>query len=195
LAGRDCESVRRFSKGCTNVLDWLALMHDPDLLVLDEPTDGLDPVGRLEMRNLLRQLRTEGKTIFLNSHILQEVDAVCDRVAVMAKGTLRGIGSIKDLTAGRQEKPLQLLLLATPEVALAALPAELATHATASDCTIAEEATACQLVVTCSEQDQVDHTVDAIRQAGIPIRKLQLATQSLEDAFFEMIGDTPEASH
>lgn len=98
LAGRDRESVRRFSKGMSQRLGLAqALLHDPDLLILDEPTDGLDPVGRSEVRRLLLELKSRGKSIFLNSHILQEVELVCDRVAVMASGQVRGVGTIDEL--------------------------------------------------------------------------------------------------
>lgn len=98
LQGRDRESVKRFSKGMYQRLGLAqALMHDPDLLVLDEPTDGLDPVGRSQVRQVLEYLRDQGKTIFLNSHILQEVELVCSRVAILAAGEIRGLGTIPDL--------------------------------------------------------------------------------------------------
>ena len=98
LRDRDRESVRRFSKGmCQRLGLAQALMHDPNLLILDEPTDGLDPVGRRDVRRIIERLRANGKTIFLNSHILQEVELVCTRVAIMAAGRLRGIGTIEEL--------------------------------------------------------------------------------------------------
>ncbi len=95
LKGRDRESVRQFSKGMYQRLGLAqALMHDPDLLFLDEPTDGLDPVGRNEVRRVIERLRGLGKTIFLNSHILQEVEMVCTRVAIMNKGVVLASGAI-----------------------------------------------------------------------------------------------------
>lgn len=193
LQGRDRETVRRFSKGMYQRLGLAqALMHDPDLLILDEPTDGLDPVGRSEMRHLLQQLRSEGKTIFLNSHILQEVEAVCDRVAVLAGGTLRGLGSIQELTAHRGHQRFQMQVLADPQTVLAALPRELAEQAQAVPHDVAGSPQGCQVVVTCSDEAQIDASVDALRAAGISIRKLQLQTQSLEEAFFVMVGDAVE---
>jgi len=99
LRGRDRESVKRFSKGMYQRLGLAqALMHDPDLLVLDEPTDGLDPVGRNEVRKVILRLKDAGKTIFLNSHILQEVEMVCTRVAILVDGQIRGSGSIDELS-------------------------------------------------------------------------------------------------
>ncbi|MEP2075421.1 MAG: ABC transporter ATP-binding protein, partial [Rhodopirellula bahusiensis] len=99
LAGRDREPVRRFSKGMLQRLGLAqALMHDPDLLVLDEPTDGLDPVGRSEVRRVIERLRDAGKTIFLNSHILHEVELVCTHLAIMAKGRVLASGPINNLS-------------------------------------------------------------------------------------------------
>ncbi len=85
-----------------------ALANDPDLLVLDEPTDGLDPVGRREVRDVLGRLREQGKTIFLNSHMLSEVERVCDRVAILASGTVIRQGTLAELTAGSEHFEIQL---------------------------------------------------------------------------------------
>ena len=65
-----------------------ALMNDPDLVVLDEPTDGLDPVGRRDVRELLLELKGQGTTVFLNSHLLSELEMVCDRVAILVQGKI-----------------------------------------------------------------------------------------------------------
>ena len=110
LRGRDRESVRRFSKGMYQRLGLAqALMHNPDLLVLDEPTDGLDPVGRSEVRKVIKRLRDSGKTIFLNSHLLQEVEMICTRVAILANGEIRGSG-------GRPKKAGEGVTSSTPPV-------------------------------------------------------------------------------
>lgn len=101
LSTRDRESVKRFSKGMLQRLGLAqALMHDPDLLVLDEPTDGLDPVGRQEVRKVIERLRAAGKTIFLNSHILHEVELVCTHLAIMAHGEVLASGSLDELRDG-----------------------------------------------------------------------------------------------
>ena len=76
-----------------------ALMNDPELVVLDEPTDGLDPMGRRDVRALLVRLRQEGKTVFLNSHLLGEVEQVCTRVAILAAGRVIKFGTVDELTA------------------------------------------------------------------------------------------------
>lgn len=105
LTGRDRESVRRFSKGMLQRLGLAqALMHDPDLLILDEPTDGLDPVGRSEVRRVIERLRDAGKTIFLNSHILHEVEIVCSHLAIMAHGNVLATGPIADMAGASMSK-------------------------------------------------------------------------------------------
>ena len=76
-----------------------ALVHDPEVLLLDEPTDGVDPVGRREIRDLLQEEATRGKTILLNSHLLSEIELTCDRVAVLRAGRVAVAGRIDDLTA------------------------------------------------------------------------------------------------
>ncbi len=75
-----------------------ALMNDPALVVLDEPTDGVDPVGRKDIRMLLSQLRDEGRTVFLNSHLLSEVEMVCNRVAILVQGQVAMQGTLEELT-------------------------------------------------------------------------------------------------
>ncbi len=86
--------VRKYSKGMQQRLGLAqALLHDPELLILDEPTDGVDPVGRSEMRSLLVELKQAGKTIFLNSHHLQEIELVCDRVVILQRGLVRREGA------------------------------------------------------------------------------------------------------
>ena len=103
LNDRDRESVKRYSKGMQQRLGLAqALLHDPTVLILDEPTDGLDPVGRSQVRSILVQLRDEGRTVFLNSHLLQEVELVCDRVAILDSGQLRFEGTINDLTPAHE---------------------------------------------------------------------------------------------
>src|SRR5207248_2665990 len=73
-------------------------LHDPEVIFLDEPTDGVDPVGRREIRRMLQQLKDEGKTIFLNSHMLGEVELICDRVAILRAGEMIREGQISTMT-------------------------------------------------------------------------------------------------
>jgi len=87
--------VKKFSKGMTQRLGLAAaLVHDPEVLLLDEPTDGVDPVGRREIRDLLRDEAARGRAILLNSHLLSEIELTCDRVAVLRKGALVAMGTV-----------------------------------------------------------------------------------------------------
>src|SRR5262249_30495350 len=89
MAGRARAKVRTYSKGMKQRLGVAqAILHDPEVIFLDEPTDGVDPVGRREIRDLMQRLKGRGKTLFLNSHLLGEVELVCDRVAILQRGEL-----------------------------------------------------------------------------------------------------------
>src|SRR6266853_1137085 len=99
--------LRKFSKGMLQRVGLAqAILHDPKLVFLDEPMSGLDPMGRREVRELIQQLQQEGKTVFFSTHILSDAEALCNRVAVIHKGELRGIGVVNDLrssVAGKSE--------------------------------------------------------------------------------------------
>lgn len=93
------KKVSGYSKGMMQRVGLAqALMNDPDLIVLDEPTDGVDPVGRRDIRDVLIRLRDQGKTVFLNSHLLSELEMVCDRVAILVQGSVSMQGTIDELT-------------------------------------------------------------------------------------------------
>jgi ABC-2 type transport system ATP-binding protein len=98
MAKRSDIKLRKFSKGMTQRIGLAhALVHNPDLIILDEPFSGLDPIGRKELRDIILQLRQEGKTVFFSSHIIQDMELICDRVAIMLEGKIRKIGALSDL--------------------------------------------------------------------------------------------------
>jgi ABC-2 type transport system ATP-binding protein len=102
LASRMNDKIRTYSKGMkqrTGIAQ--AIFHDPDLIFLDEPTDGVDPVGRREIREIIEDRRRRGASVFVNSHLLSEVEMMCDRVAIMQKGELIREGKVQDLTSQR----------------------------------------------------------------------------------------------
>ncbi|HJT78260.1 MAG TPA: ABC transporter ATP-binding protein, partial [Gemmataceae bacterium] len=102
LKGRMHYKIRTYSKGMKQRVGIAqAFLHDPDVIFLDEPTDGVDPVGRREIRGLMQRLKAEGRTIFLNSHLLSEVELVCDRVAILQRGEMIRQGDIATLTRQR----------------------------------------------------------------------------------------------
>ena len=98
LKGRERTALRKFSKGMIQRLGLAqAIQHDPDLVILDEPMSGLDPIGRREVRDLILELKTAGKTVFFSSHILQDAELICDRVAILDKGRLRSVGRLHEM--------------------------------------------------------------------------------------------------
>jgi ABC-2 type transport system ATP-binding protein len=98
LTGRDRDRVRTYSMGMKQRLGLgIALLNDPDLLILDEPANGLDPAGIVEMRDLLRELAAAGKTVFISSHVLSEVQQICTRVAIINHGKLVRVAPVAEL--------------------------------------------------------------------------------------------------
>jgi len=109
LADRGQDRVGSFSKGMQQRLGLgVALLGEPDLVVLDEPTSALDPVGRHHVREIIRELRARGATVFLNTHLLEEVEHVCDRVAVIDKGQAIATGTVSELIGRQSSVRLQV---------------------------------------------------------------------------------------
>ena len=98
LKGRDRDKVKTYSMGMKQRLGLaLALLNEPDVLILDEPANGLDPAGIVEMRDLLKELAAQGKTVFISSHVLSEVQQICTRVAIINHGKLVRVAPVHDL--------------------------------------------------------------------------------------------------
>ncbi|MEJ2056088.1 MAG: ABC transporter ATP-binding protein, partial [Calditrichaceae bacterium] len=101
--------IHKYSKGMMQRLGLAnALIHDPEILFLDEPTDGIDPVGRREIRDILKSLRDRGKTIFLNSHLLSEVERVSDEIAILKGGRLIKQGRVEDFISIKEQFQIKL---------------------------------------------------------------------------------------
>jgi len=168
--------VTKYSKGMQQRLGFAqALLHDPDLVILDEPTASLDPVGRKEFRDILLGLKSRGKTVFISSHILSEVESVCDRVAILAKGELVRIGTLRELSA---PKSVQL----TVRGVSGALVEALAT--TAAELSIFRGAT----TIKCPDE-ATRVAVEALLAAHqVVVERREVETQSLEDIFFTAIA-------
>ena len=98
LAGRADRAIRRFSKGMVQRLGLAqALIGDPEIVILDEPMSGLDPIGRKDVRDLIFSLRGEGRTVLFSTHILSDVEAICDRIGIIAEGRLTDCGTLSSL--------------------------------------------------------------------------------------------------
>ncbi|MFN0053446.1 MAG: ABC transporter ATP-binding protein [Planctomycetales bacterium] len=183
LADWGTTSVKKYSKGMLQRLGLAqAMLHNPDLLILDEPTDGVDPVGRTEMRAILQKLKQEGKTIFINSHLLQEIELVCDRVAILVQGELRREGLIAELTK-RRNAEIEFTLSGSPKAidqALDGYPFARRTSAAAGDCRVQLEA---------AGQAEMDRLIDAFRRANVSIISCGRRRDTLEEAFLEIVGE------
>lgn len=188
LADRAKDSIKKYSKGMLQRLGLAqALLHDPDLLILDEPTDGLDPVGRSQVRSVLRQLKDDGKTVFVNSHILQEVEMVCDRVAILDRGEVRAVGTVGELVSGKSEGIDLELEVAGSESNIRSALGERGVK----DWQVGEQGQQ-QLSLRVIDQAAVDGVVDDMRRNGVSVVRLSRRRVSLEDAFLSLFAeDTP----
>jgi len=174
--------VKKFSKGMLQRLGLAqAMMHDPELLILDEPTDGVDPVGRSEMRGTLQLLKSEGKTIFINSHLLQEIELVCDRVAILVHGQLRREGMVAEITE-RQEGEVELTVVGSE----AGIRGVLALQQIVSMNPLGENRFRIKLQIP--DQSGVDRTIDGLRTGGFSIEELVRRRDTLEEAFLGIVG-------
>ena len=203
LVDRAKDNVKQYSKGMLQRLGLAqALLHDPELLVLDEPTDGLDPKARAEMRQIIRDLQGRGVTIFLNSHLLQEVEMICQRVAILDKGQLRYCGPVDSIGEFIQSGGYSATTDsgAPPTDAVGKVDFELlgdleqikqCFNVTAG-ATVTQGATGKPTTATIPAVDQasIDVLVDALRNAGVSIVAIQPQRVSLEDAFLTLVDES-----
>jgi len=157
------------------------------MLILDEPTDGLDPRARAEMRGIIRNLADRGVTIFLNSHLLQEVEMVCDRVAILDQGNLRYCGPVANIDQFMGDKSGKAAKQSFRIGVIGSIE-DVRSKLASSNLTVATtEVGATEVHVEVTEQSEVDAIVDLIRQNGISIVAMEAQRVSLEDAFLELI--------
>jgi ABC-2 type transport system ATP-binding protein len=176
LKGRMHYKIRTYSKGMKQRLGIAqALFHNPEVIFLDEPTDGVDPVGRREIRLLLQQLKTDGRTIFLNSHLLGEVELLCDRVAILQTGEKIREGDVATLT---RQQGLFVVGVA-PGQAFPFVEVERQGYRVSRNGELWE--------VTLTDGQTIDPVVDLLRQRGLSLRHLVEKRQTLEDLFIETV--------
>jgi len=176
LSGRAKDKFRKYSLGMKQRLGVAAaLLKDPDLLILDEPTNGLDPKGMADMRDLIRGLGKGERTVLLSSHLLGEVEQICDRAGVISKGSLVAEGSIAELR-GRQG----LLVRAEPMEDAARIAERLAG---------VEEVTESGGALRLTTDPERAAEINAkLVSAGLRVSELRPAGQSLEEVFLELTG-------
>jgi ABC-2 type transport system ATP-binding protein len=168
----DVEGVqlRKFSKGMLQRAGIAqSILHDPKLVFFDEPMSGLDPMGRREVRDLMEQLKHEGKTVFFSTHILSDAEALCDRVAIIHQGELKGEGTVADLTSSVQGKVEVIWQGTQVPPSMKALGAEC--HVTGDT------------VRTVLAENQQDAAIDALRRERIRLIAITPVRTSLEEYF------------
>ncbi|HKP47553.1 MAG TPA: ABC transporter ATP-binding protein [Pyrinomonadaceae bacterium] len=177
--------LRKFSKGMLQRVGLAqALVNDPEIVFLDEPMSGLDPIGRRQVRDLIAELRAEGKTVFMCSHILSDIEVLCDRVAILKRGRLANIGylnelrqqvgdegTIEILTSGIDQAQLKPHLKVGNEYQVSAVPGGVR--------------------VQVKSESEVDDVIAALRKANGKLLSVQPVRQSLEELF---VGENPDKS-
>ena len=163
--------IKKYSKGMLQRLGLAqALMHRPRLLILDEPTDGVDPVGRRDIREILNGLTGTGVTVFINSHLLGEVESFCEYVAIVHKGKLALEGKVSSLVAGRG---YTVEAVQVPDAAAMEMRRLGAAIVTSVD----------GLKVQVGSREEVNHVIDIIREGGGLVESVSNSVSSLEDVF------------
>lgn len=215
------KKVGSYSKGMRQRLGIAqALVHNPDLVVLDEPTDGVDPVGRRDIRQMVQQIKSEGKTVLLNSHLLSELEMVSDRVAIMVKGKVSRLGTLDELTLGQDFYVIEFANPTDPATLVPLLPGLTiderppGTHSDGAGsgagpafCGRFPEGVSAKfhrasVHLGTGDLHFVWRVVDSLRGGGILIRGVRQMRPSLEDLFIEAVTDpttgramTPGASN
>lgn len=172
--------IRKYSKGMVQRIGLAqSLMPDPELLLLDEPTDGIDPVGKVEFRQIFLRLKSEGRTVVLNSHLLSEVELAADRVGILNRGRLVKMDSVEALTS----KQSQFEIEADLADELVDIPSEMGTKLFLS---------AQKLVVEMRHEEDINFVIDQLRAKRIRIRSVKPIRVSLEQSFFETVTEYPQ---
>jgi ABC-2 type transport system ATP-binding protein len=166
--------LRKFSKGMLQRVGIAqAILHDPRVVFFDEPMSGLDPMGRREVRDLMEQLKQEGKTVFFSTHILSDAESLCDRVAIIHRGELRGVGAVADLTSSVHGR-VELVWRGTT------IPSALGTLGV--DCHLLSDTV--RAVISESSQEAV---LEILRRERLHLISLTPVRGSLEDYYLQSV--------
>jgi len=172
--------VKKYSKGMMQRLGLAqAFINDPDLIFLDEPTDGVDPIGRKEIRDILLGLKNQGKTIFINSHLLSEVELISDRVAILNKGELIKEGTVEDLTTEKETYSLNF----ANEVTETTLKEVLEGFSIGKVSSMGFE-------LKVNNEEELNTVIDKLRRVGVLLKGVVPVKMSLEDMFISLINES-----
>jgi ABC-2 type transport system ATP-binding protein len=176
LKGRMHSKIRTYSKGMKQRLGLAqAMFHDPEVIFLDEPTDGVDPLGRRHIRSIMQQLKAEGKTLFLNSHLLSEVELICDRVAILQQGEAIREGTVEELTHQQNQFIIGLA------------PGQMFPREEVQKQGYTVKPSSEMWEVGLRDNQSIDPVVDLLRGHGLSIRHMVEKRQTLEDLFLETV--------
>jgi ABC-2 type transport system ATP-binding protein len=180
LVGLDLDranrQLRKYSKGMLQRIGIAqALVNDPEIVFMDEPMSGLDPIGRREVRDLLLSLRTQGKTVFFSSHILSDVEALCDRAAILSRGKLVRCGTVNELT-GIEDSAVEVVALGIDSSALDRFSETLSTLQSVN-------ATPNGVHLVLGDEGEIEEALALIRQLGGKLLSVNPRRVSLEDVF------------
>ncbi len=184
LAGEGRNRLKTFSKGMLQRIGLAqAVMNNPALVFLDEPTSALDPVGRREVRDVIGRFRSQGMTVFLNSHILSEVEQVCDRCAIIDRGRVVRLGTMQELLA--EELTVDITLDGIAPAVWNALSPDMTLIGT----------TERTLTLRVPDEERIPPLVDRLVAAGAKVYAVAPHRRTLEDVFMEAIGMTGGDAH
>jgi ABC-2 type transport system ATP-binding protein len=180
LDGAGRTAIRKYSKGMMQRLGLAqALLHEPELVILDEPMSGLDPVGRMEVRNLILELKASGKTVFFSSHIISDVEALCDRVIILLKGRKVAEGRVEELVGGEGIQYVELIFSPVPDegsLSRLGVPTEGAT--------VRGNA----FVLRAKDYEEANRWIERFREAGSLVRSCIPVKKHLEEIYVEQVA-------
>ncbi|MDN5940309.1 MAG: ABC transporter ATP-binding protein [Nitrospira sp.] len=168
--------LRKFSKGMLQRIGLAqAMVHDPELIILDEPMSGLDPMGRKEVRDLILSLRDQGKTVFFSTHILSDVEMICDRVGILAKGKMLSVGRVEDFVSDQGAHSIEVVCegVVGDEVPII------------KRCALRVLQRGSRCLIMLPGQDVLEDVLSAVRNAGGKLVSVLPQKGSLEEVFVE----------
>jgi ABC-2 type transport system ATP-binding protein len=178
------QSLKKFSKGMLQRAGLAqALMNDPEVVVLDEPTSGLDPIGRKEVRDLILELREQGKTVLFSSHILTDIEAIADQVAIVARGSLQSIGTPAELVK-RTVLGFDIKIRIAAEAAIEELTSGASRVRRVAD----------ELALTLGADADIDAWLERAHAAGAKVLAVEPRHETLEDLFMRQIAGADSAT-
>lgn len=170
--------LRKFSKGMLQRVGLAqALINDPRLVVLDEPMSGLDPIGRRDVRDIILRLRDQGKTIFFSSHILSDVEMMCDRVGILVRGRLKAVGAVDELVGATAVSAVEMVVEGLPDAGIQEAVNRGGKVVKRGD----------QVLVELADRHGVDDHLELVRRHGGRLVSLVPHKRSLEDLFLKEV--------